>query len=269
MNTQVHVYAVDTKAFYTDIEMKLEMDIFELRDEYRLNRRSYAADAFNGTKKKPNHILDAIKTRKTALRAEFEGSSGHRTMRSEFIADKYVISIFTSALTRTLGMEPNKISDAFIIVHVFYYRVFEDIMLNGFTLNGEKYVFFTASAGQIRAKKCVFIKESLLERHRLTLMCGLTVDKINARGGCNTNKYLSYLALCGTATDEWEGFDIDHAIVVDDMETAVEGVVDFIDEHTFEVERKRMAVPICHTDGCGMILPELSGGKNFIVRLRG
>ncbi len=48
----------------------------------------------------------------------------------------------------------------------------------------------------------------------------------------------------------------------------VHAVVDFIDGTTFEVERKRMAVPICHTDGCGMILPQLSGGCPSIIPAR-
>ena len=35
--------------------------------------------------------------------------------------------------------------------------------------NGEKYVVFTASAGQIRVKKVVFIKESTYEKVRNTI----------------------------------------------------------------------------------------------------
>ena len=52
-------------------------------------------------------------------------------------------------------------------------------------------------------------------------MCGLTVDHINKLGGINVNKFIAYLALCNSATDVWEDFDIDKAIVVDDLETLV------------------------------------------------
>jgi arsenate reductase-like glutaredoxin family protein len=42
--------------------------------------------------------------------------------------------------------------------------------------------------------------------------------------------------------------------------------VDFIDEKTYEITRKKMNVPITHTDGCGMILPTVSN-KNFMIRM--
>ena len=112
----------------------------------------------------------------------------------------------------------------------------------------------------------MFVKESLLEKHRLSLMCGLTIDRINELGGVNVNKYLAYLALSNSATDIWEGFDIDKSIVVDDFETLVRGTVDYIDGTTYEITRREMGVPITHTDGCGMMLPSISW-KNMMVRL--
>ena len=44
-------------------------------------------------------------------------------------------------------------------------------------------------------------------------MCGLTINKINAKGGNNVNKHLAYMALTNSATDEWPEFDIDKSIV--------------------------------------------------------
>ena len=96
-------------------------------------------------------------------------------------------------------------------------------------------------------------------------MCGLTIEKINELGGININKFLSYLALCNSATEEWMEFDIDKAIVVDDLATMVYGLVDFIDNKDYNITRKQMDVPIEHTDGCGMILPGLFK-KNAMVR---
>ena len=208
-----------------------------------------------------------IKQCKERLRREFESPPPVRELRPEYIKQSNVISIFESFLTRTLHMKTNELSDALIIVRVYFFEVFRDIVLNGFNLNGEHYVVFTASAGQIRTKKCVFIKESLLRQHERTLMCGLTVEHINACGGCNPNKYLAYLALTNTATDEWGAFNIDKSIVVDDMETLVHGTVDYIDDKTYQITRQEMDIPITHTDGCGMILPQLTGGKNMMVRL--
>ena len=169
-------------------------------------------------------------------------------------------------LTRSLNMEIGKLHDEFIIVRTYYFDVIHDIILHGFMYNNEKYVCFTASAGQIRNKKTVFIKESIWNQYKRTLMCGLTEDIINENGGININKYLAYLALCNSATDYWDDFDIKKTIVVDDMETMVSGLVDFIDHNTYEISRKNMDIPINHTDGCGMVLPS-SCNKNTMVRL--
>jgi hypothetical protein len=88
-------------------------------------------------------------------------------------------------------------------------------------------------------------------------------------GGISTNKWLAYMALSNSATDIWEKFDIDKTIVIDDFETNVVGEVDFIDDTDFSITRKTMEVPIPHTDGCGMILPNAFGKQqvNMMVRL--
>lgn len=189
-----------------------------------------------------------------------------RRLNDAAIVDRNVISVFESALTRTLGIQTDELSTEIIVVKVFYFEVIKDLILNGFEFNGEKYRFLTASAGQIRTKKTVFIKESSWKQHEKTLMCGLTVDDINDQGGINVNKFLAYLALSNSATDLWEDFDIDRCIVVPDFETEVHGLVDHVDDVTYTVTRKEMDIAIEHTDGCGMILPSLSK-KNFMVRL--
>lgn len=56
-----------------------------------------------------------------------------------------------------------------------------------------------------------------------------------------------------SATDVWEDFDIDKAIVVDDWETAVPGLVDHINEK-FEIEREMTETVVPHMDGCGIML---------------
>ncbi len=220
-----------------------------------------------------SEISDRIKTinclingLKDEFKQELQKPHGTRIFRPEQIKESNIISIFESSLTRTLGMYTNQLYDYLIVIRVYFYEILKDIMLYGFMLNGEKYVCFTASAGQIRTKKVVFIKESLWFKHRDTLMCGLSPEMIEAKGGTNRNKYLAYLALCNSATDEWPRFNIRKTVVVDDMETVVHGLVDYIDDTTFDITRQEMDVPICHTDGCGMILPRVSR-KNFMIRL--
>lgn len=207
-----------------------------------------------------------VKDTKQALKDLIAANADiERHVRPEAIAPFNVISIFDSYLTRCLHMNTTDINDTLIVVKVYYFGVAESIIKHGFYMNGEHYVFFSASAGQIRTKKFVAIKESAYKDVEMALSCGLTVDQINEHGGININKYLAYLALCNSATAPWPEFPVERTIVVDDFETNVRAMVDHIDPQTFTITREEMDVPITHTDGCGMILPSLSR-KNFMLR---
>lgn len=186
-----------------------------------------------------------------------------RQLNPEAISDKNVVTLFESALTRALGIKTNELTKDIMIVNVFFFQVFENLVRDGFMFEGEKYRFLTASAGQIRTKRAVFIKESAWNKIAMQMMCGLTIDKINELGGINPNKCLAYLALNSSATDPWPEFDIDKAIVVDDFESPVHGEVDYIDDVTYEIQRKVMDVDICHTDGMGL----MNSGTTRMTRL--
>ncbi len=194
-----------------------------------------------------------------------DGKDHIRCIREDELNDNNVISVFDSALSRTIGIKQDELTDALIVVQVYYFDVFKDISFYGFIYKGKKYKYFTSSAGQIRKKKAVFIKESVWNRIEKTIMCGLTIDKINSKGGNNVNKHLAYMALTNSATDEWAEFDIDKSIVIDDFETNVYGTFDFVDETDYSITRKTDYVPIPHTDGAGMVLPSVSI-KNFMFR---
>lgn len=303
LTNQVHLYSFDTGAFYTDVESEIQARIykntnrrFRLRGEQKILQlvadktltsekadkklsslfRTYP-DELRGVPSDIEQRLSEIKTEvktvikdinddKALFKKELLHSDGFRSLRNEYIRKENVISVFESTLTRTLGLEASNLYEDIVIIRVYFFEILKDIILNGFLHNGERYVCLTASAGQIRTKKVVFIKERLWKQHSPSLMCGLTLDEINAQGGVNVNKYLAYLALCNSATDVWERFDIRKSIVVDDMETLVRGTVDYIDDVTFEIERKEMDVPIAHTDGCGMMLPSVNR-KNLMIRL--
>ena len=257
LNSQVFFPCVDTSAFFTDDEVEIERNLNECR------RRKNEYTGTDSTERKK--LNDAVKDEKARLIAALSSYNGRRTLRPEYITDRCIISSFESALTRAIGIQAGSLTYDLITLRVYYFDVFHDLIHHGFLYNGDKYVFLTASAGQIRTKRAVFVRESVWHRVSKRLMGGLTVDEINQRGGLNRNKYLSYLALCNSATERWEGFDIDRCIVVEDFETLVSGEVDFIDEKTCAIERKVMDVPIKHTDGCGMMLPRVSN-RNFMVR---
>ena len=189
-----------------------------------------------------------------------------RTLSPAMINDRNVISMFESNLSRTLEIQTDELTDKIFVVKTFYFGILEDLVINGFTYNGEHYRILTASAGQIRTKRCMFIKTKLWEKYEQEFMCGLTIDKVNQRGGINTTKFLSYLALLNSSTDKWEDFDVARVVVVDDFETVLKDrIVDFIDETDYSIERKPMDIEIQHSDGAGMVLPRL-GNKNFMVR---
>lgn len=131
------------------------------------------------------------------------------------------INIFESDLTRILDCRDMEHSDSIISVVTYYTEIFDSIVHNGFIYNGKKYVFFTAGAGQTRNKKSTFILEEELDKNIGRLFCGLTREMINNQGGMNTNKYLAYTSLCQTNTSIWKNFDIDKAIVVEDIEFSI------------------------------------------------
>lgn len=194
-----------------------------------------------------------------------DGIDHIRTLREEDLNDTNIISVFDSFLSRTIGLKQDELTDELLVVQIYYFDVFKDISFFGFKYKGEKYKYFTSSAGQIRKKKAVFIKESTWNNIEKTIMCGLTIDKINSKGGNNVNKHLAYMALSNSATDVWDDFDIDKTIVIDDFETCVDGTFDYIDENDYSITRKTGQAPIPHTDGAGMVLPEISK-KNFMFR---
>lgn len=272
LNRQIHLYSLDTSSFYTDNEKLIGDKLskcYPIRKRIKerkgslVHKNASRLHIFEHQLRRINRIINHYKEE---LIAEFEVTKKNgliRQLRDECLMERNIVSIFESSLTRTLEIENNTLTKDLMIVQVYFFQVAEDIIKNGFTYQGEEYVLFSASAGQIRTKKFVVIKKSILEKHENQLTCGLDWKTINEKGGINANKYLAYYALANSATDIWEEFDIDKAIVVDDFETIVQAQVDYIDDVTYEVERCNMGVPIPHTDGCGIKLM----GRNKMIRL--
>jgi len=267
LNKLHDVYTLDTGCFYTAAENLLDNKLNKARAHLNtINKRhesnEYNKDLYGKHKKCLNYI---IKTRKEQLKNELANNVNLvREVLPEKLIDKNVVSVFDSSLTRSLHMSPDTLNLELVIVKVYYFSVAESIIKNGFLMNGERYIFFSASAGQIRLKKFVAVKEESLNKCENTLTCGLNIEKINKLGGVNRNKFLAYKALAASATDEID-INIDKAIVVEDFETLVNGEVDFIDHKTFDITRQFMDVPINHTDGCGLILPKINQ-KNAMFR---
>ena len=253
----LYLYSVATDAFYTQEEQYMHRRLLKL---YKTRQKKNVPQ---WRKKCINRLIKKEKNKLTELLDQHIEKKETRRLNVNALSDKNIISLFESSLTRALDLKVNELTKDLMIVNVFFFQVFNDLVKYGFDYEGERYIFLTASAGQIRTKRAVFVKKSAYDKIEQRLMCGLSIEDINAQGGINTNKYLAYLALNNSATEVWEDFDIDKSIVVDDFETMVEDEVDYIDENTYEITRKRMNVPIPHMDGCGIMLD----GPTRMVRL--
>lgn len=247
LNKQIFLYSVSTDDFYSPEEQSLHERLLKLYTARKKNKSEWR-------KKWINKLIKQEKRKLTCLLDATKNSDTVRELSPKSLKEKNIISLFESSLTRTMDIAVNSLTKDLFIIDVYFFQVFKNLVQNGFLYNGEKYIFLTASAGQIRTKKSVFINEKIYNKIALTLMCGLTVEKINKKGGINPNKFLSYLALNNSATDPWKDFDIEKSIVVEDFETNVLGEVDYIDSKTYEIARKEKEVKIPHTDGCGIML---------------
>jgi len=289
LSKQIHLYSVDTDCFYNDNEKFIHR---------RLNSRYYYRTKLNSKRGKiqrrldkankkqfdnffmNNNMLDELKTigrritildnevreLKKELKALLSENTNQRSIRITQLKSRDVVSSFDSSLIRYIGLPYDKLTHDMLIVKTYYFDVLKDIIKNGFMFGKDEFIPFTASAGQIRTKKTLFIKKSTHEKVKENITCGLTPDIINTKGGVNINKYLAYLALSNSATEEWHNFDISKSIVVKDLETMVSGVVDFIDRDDYSITRQQMDVPVPHSDGCGMMLKSVNN-KAMMVRL--
>ena len=266
LTKQVHLYSVCTDAFYDEQEQYchnrllklygLRKNAEKIRDSKKEIKEFDKEKGSRWRRSSINRVIAKEKDKLSELLNKKIQDDAPRILDKKSLVYKNIVSLFESSLTRALGLKTNDLTTDIFIVNVFFFQVFENLVKNGFLFDGEKYIFLTASAGQIRTKKAVFIKESAYDKVKMKLMCGLTVEDINNAGGINPNKYLAYSALNNSATDVWEDFDIDRAIVVDDFETLVNGEVDYIDYETYDIERKIMDVPINQMDGAGIMLDE-------------
>lgn len=178
-------------------------------------------------KKEYDEIVSNCKKKEKILDSQFREMMGNNTnIKRKLYPDREFkseeqfrnISIFESDLNRCFGCTDMTHSDDIISVVTYYTEIFHSIMMNGFDYLGKHFVFFTAGAGQTRCKKSTFVNEELLNKNFNRLFCGLSRENINKLGGMNTNKYLAYTSLCQTNSEIWEGFNIDRAIVVPDIE---------------------------------------------------
>jgi len=182
------------------------------------------------------------------------------------------IAEFCCELTRAIGLTNLDCTLDLVVVKWKNIEILYQLVINGFNMpiltkdgvENKHYRFFTASAGQLRRDKIVMISDETWDKVRKQLECGMTWELINERGSLNVNKYMAYLALSASATEEWTDFDIDRCIVIPDFEAPVTDRMMYIKpDYSYEIGIQ--TVMINHTDGCGMMSPEVSE-SNFMIR---
>ena len=252
---------MNTDAFYTAEEQEVHNKLVKL---YALRKREKEQGKQRWRVASINRVIKKYKAELIGLLKRSLDDNITRELNPDAVRDKNIINLFCSELTRNLGIKTFERSDKVIIVNVFFFEILNSIIHNGFNYNGEHYIFYSCGAGMIRTKRFMAVKEKDYLEVEQTLMCGLTIDTINAMGGMNENKLLSYKSLMASATDRIEDFDIDRCIVVDDFEMPVMAESDFIDYTDYSITRKVSETVIAETDGWGMCCK--AGFKTQIIR---
>ena len=193
------------------------------------------------------------------------GKDGNAIVASETENVNKQIALFENEMVRYT----EHLLDCFpLIMEIVYMKIanqtliFNQILKSGLMIDGEKYIFYTATTSQMKDSEFVLIQEDFYNKNEKKFMCGLTDDIINSKGGCNRGKYLAYKGLPLSASiipEEYE-IDIDKCLVVPDFETVINEEVECIDiDHDNKkftgIGRRKENIPIPQTDGAGMFLP--------------
>lgn len=134
--------------------------------------------------------------------------------------------------------------------------VLNQIIKRGVNIDGKHYLFYTSSTGQMKDAEVTLVEENYWHKNQFALMCGLTEERINAKGGINMGKFFSAKALNISNSKIVDAdISIDEVIIVPDFKTIVSGIVNKLDVNTLDIEVKKENVPIEHMDGAGLFIP--------------
>lgn len=136
--------------------------------------------------------------------------------------------------------------------------VLEQVVRNGVDMNGKHYIFYTSSTGQMKDTEITLFEENYWNENQYALMCGLTEERINAKGGINMGKFFSAKALNISNSKRIDtDISIDDVIIVPDFQTTVKGMVNYLDVDTLDIEQMEREIDIQHMDGAGVFLPDM------------
>ena len=169
LTNQVYLYSCDTSTFYQPDEQEIHRrmaKMYSARSKLKTRLKDGKTNAWDGQWRVSayNRCLAKHKERLSAILDQRAADGITRQLNPEALKDRNVINLFESSLTRALNLKTFQLTKDLLIVNVFFFQVFENLVKQGFDWDGEHYIFLTASAGQIRTKRAVFIREAAFRR---------------------------------------------------------------------------------------------------------
>ena len=205
----------------------------------------------------------------------------HKKNDDGTLSDEYIKEIQNPLFEGEMARIANDFKETFpLIKEIVYFEcslrdILKQIIDNGLMIEGEKYIFFSATTNHMKKDMVILLKESFFIMNERKIMCGLSRDIINKGNdrvkGCNRGKFLAYTSLpmsasvevssLNTEKEQYE-IDIDDCIVVPDFEGFVYGKVNYLNIETLKTKITEKDVPIPFMDGAGIFLP----GKGVLPR---
>jgi hypothetical protein len=138
LNSQVHLYSVDTSYFYSTKEKKIHDKLnamyiqrkFESEKLIPFEEKGNMSDEelaeIEKIKKlnkpyeeKIKYINSLVKKNKNLLQNKLNHNKSKRKLRDGVMRKKDIISVFDSTLTRTIGCDSNEISTDILIIQTY------------------------------------------------------------------------------------------------------------------------------------------------------
>ena len=161
---------------------------------YKLNTFKALTDdeneIYNDKKKKNEDLLEAIHNNKSV-----------REVPDKYLNERNEIAIFENDIVRLALADRDcekcdyELLNEIIYMVINHNEILWQILRDGIKIGGKEYMLFTATTGQVRNVTVTLMRKDFFEKHKGFLMVGLTIESINANGGMNVGKYLSYNAL--------------------------------------------------------------------------
>lgn len=130
------------------------------------------------------------------------------------------------------------------------------IIERGVEIDDKHYIFYTSSTSQMKNAEITLLEENYWNENKYALMCGLTEEIINQRGGINMGKYFAAKSLnISNSINYSTDIRIEDVIIVPDFKTMVKGIVNYLDIDTLKIQEKEMEIEIEHMDGAGIFIP--------------